>query len=541
MTADDYGYDVAAQLDSGPITGSSGSTSYAYSASDDLTADTTAFSSASYSSVGALCWTYSGTSSNACSSPPSGSTKYGTNSEGERSTTTPPSGGVSYTYGWAADTGVLTCRNDAGTTCSTTSPSSTTNVYTYDGDGLRATATIDSTTTGYAWGSLDGNPTLFSNGGWDYLYAAGTTPIEQIAAGPGPTRDLLLSDENGNVRGLVQLSSGTHADELVNYTDYDAYGNPITESGGSAETHGLTATQTSLNANYLATTPWGFGEGITDYTTGLIYLVNRYYDPATGQFLSIDPLVDQTGEAYAYAGGDPVNETDPTGLGGHGGGGNPVAYACHSAFYDASAANCIRAELYQAEGGRGFGPVSPPTVSNQTIDCSGSGVAGSFTWDSPTLFVPGPLPLTIQDDVTYSGSEGAIDVGLHADGSVDVGAGNTTADFSSQGALDGLSAQVPGLNWLSVSSSGDISVTFSAEKELPSDAGKVDVATTATLLTRDIRPPGAIDVAEVAAAAAAPFVVVVIARIAGGLGCQVVGLGPEDPISDVCTGAFAAG
>jgi uncharacterized protein RhaS with RHS repeats len=41
--------------------------------------------------------------------------------------------------------------------------------------------------------------------------------------------------------------------------------------------------------------------------------VGRYYDPATGQFLSVDPLVDDTGQAYAYTGDDPVNEADPTG------------------------------------------------------------------------------------------------------------------------------------------------------------------------------------------------------------------------------------
>jgi uncharacterized protein RhaS with RHS repeats len=42
--------------------------------------------------------------------------------------------------------------------------------------------------------------------------------------------------------------------------------------------------------------------------------VNRYYDPATGQFLSVDPLVDETDEAYSYTGGDPVVGSDPSGL-----------------------------------------------------------------------------------------------------------------------------------------------------------------------------------------------------------------------------------
>ena len=44
------------------------------------------------------------------------------------------------------------------------------------------------------------------------------------------------------------------------------------------------------------------------------YLVGRYYDPATGQFLSVDAKVQQTLEAYLYAGDDPVNRIDPSGM-----------------------------------------------------------------------------------------------------------------------------------------------------------------------------------------------------------------------------------
>jgi uncharacterized protein RhaS with RHS repeats len=44
-----------------------------------------------------------------------------------------------------------------------------------------------------------------------------------------------------------------------------------------------------------------------------LLLVGRYYDPATGQFLNVDPMVDETGQPYAYTGDDPVNGTDPTG------------------------------------------------------------------------------------------------------------------------------------------------------------------------------------------------------------------------------------
>ena len=44
------------------------------------------------------------------------------------------------------------------------------------------------------------------------------------------------------------------------------------------------------------------------------YSVRRYYDPATGQFGTVDPLIDRFGKSYAYADGDPPNTIDPLGL-----------------------------------------------------------------------------------------------------------------------------------------------------------------------------------------------------------------------------------
>jgi len=60
-------------------------------------------------------------------------------------------------------------------------------------------------------------------------------------------------------------------------------------------------------------TPFGFAGAYTD-PTGLLYLINRYYDPTTGQFISVDPDLAQTQAPYAYADGNPVTGTDPAGL-----------------------------------------------------------------------------------------------------------------------------------------------------------------------------------------------------------------------------------
>jgi RHS repeat-associated protein len=58
------------------------------------------------------------------------------------------------------------------------------------------------------------------------------------------------------------------------------------------------------------------GDCVGQYTdpTGYIFLRARYYDPAAGQFLTVDPDVDSTRSAYGYVAGDPLNATDPSGL-----------------------------------------------------------------------------------------------------------------------------------------------------------------------------------------------------------------------------------
>ena len=43
-------------------------------------------------------------------------------------------------------------------------------------------------------------------------------------------------------------------------------------------------------------------------------VINRYYDPTTDEFLSIDPDVAQTDQPYVFTNDDPLNAEDPLGL-----------------------------------------------------------------------------------------------------------------------------------------------------------------------------------------------------------------------------------
>jgi RHS repeat-associated protein len=64
------------------------------------------------------------------------------------------------------------------------------------------------------------------------------------------------------------------------------------------------------------TTPLGYDAQYTSPDTGLVYLRARTYDPATAQFLSVDPIASLTRAPYSYADDNPLNYYDPTGLSG---------------------------------------------------------------------------------------------------------------------------------------------------------------------------------------------------------------------------------
>jgi RHS repeat-associated protein len=164
----------------------------------------------------------------------------------------------------------------------------------YDGDGLRQSATTTptggtATTEHFTWNPSSPVPELLMDSDNAYIYGPGNTPLEQVNLSTGALR-YLIADSLGSVRGIV-TASGT----LTASTAYDAWGN-------SESTGGLTNS-----------TPFGYAGGYTD-PTGLIYLIHRYYDPSTGQFLSVDPLVEKTVAPYIYGADDPVIVVDPNGL-----------------------------------------------------------------------------------------------------------------------------------------------------------------------------------------------------------------------------------
>ncbi|WP_158104182.1 RHS repeat-associated core domain-containing protein [Amycolatopsis pretoriensis] len=191
-----------------------------------------------------------------------------------------------------------------------------TQTYTYDAEGRTATATDPTGTSAYVY-DADGNR-------------------------------LITHDPTGATLSIGDLeifqTAGTHASTAIRY--YSHGGTQVAERVGTSGlrwmlgdlhgTNGLSITQGTLQPNQRYTDPFGnvraqtstwpdkhgFVGGYQD-TTGLTHLGARDYDPVTGRFTKVDPVLTpdlpQTLNAYAYANNSPVTESDPSGLS-----------ACHS-------------------------------------------------------------------------------------------------------------------------------------------------------------------------------------------------------------------
>lgn len=112
------------------------------------------------------------------------------------------------------------------------------------------------------------------------------------------------TDFPGSVTGLIR-SDGT----LVSQYFYTPFGVLLSSDNYGPVGGPMTTVDTVTN-------PLRFAAREYDAETGLYFMRARYYDPALGRFISEDPIGLGGGiNPYTYAADDPVNNTDPLGLG----------------------------------------------------------------------------------------------------------------------------------------------------------------------------------------------------------------------------------
>jgi RHS repeat-associated protein len=268
-----YGYDKLNRLTGDQR--STGSTSWSYDAADELTqvADTTSPSTStlSYDAAAELTRFRS-----MAGTTPTQDLTLSYDANGDRTGQTDSVSGAASGYGYdKADRLVTATVGSTSASCG------------YDGDGLRTSKTVNGTTTQQTWDAAAGLPLVLQDGTTRYVTGPGGLPIEQVAADGTVLYD--VQDQLGSTRGLLNGAGQT----VATYT-YDPYGRQTAHTG-------------------TASTPFGYVGQYTDTETGLQYLRARYYDPATAQFLTRDPLQDVSRQSYGYAADDPLNHVDPSG------------------------------------------------------------------------------------------------------------------------------------------------------------------------------------------------------------------------------------
>jgi RHS repeat-associated protein len=95
-------------------------------------------------------------------------------------------------------------------------------------------------------------------------------------------------------RAATNVATGA----VAQWIDYDELGNVLADTNPGFQ-------------------PFGFAGGIYDPDTGLVHFGVRDYDAITGRWTAKDPILFDGGQSnlYVYVGNDPINRTDPTGLG----------------------------------------------------------------------------------------------------------------------------------------------------------------------------------------------------------------------------------
>jgi RHS repeat-associated protein len=126
---------------------------------------------------------------------------------------------------------------------------------------------------------------------------------------------------------ILLTCSALHAQSqgTVTYVYTDPQGTPLAEAdanGNITATFDYTPYGTYAPQGTSTPGPTPNGPGYTghvnDPETNLVYMQARYYDPATGHFLSVDPTTPSAGgtsafNRYAYASNNPIGNVDPNG------------------------------------------------------------------------------------------------------------------------------------------------------------------------------------------------------------------------------------
>ncbi|MEU1277644.1 RHS repeat-associated core domain-containing protein [Streptomyces sp. NPDC005805] len=240
---------------------------------------------------------------------------------------------TTYCYGAGQPHTLTATSTQASANCSTTVPT-----YAYDATGNTTKRPGKSASQALAW-SDEGRLSKLTEGtaSTDYIYDAdGTLLIRHAKNGErvlyaGATElhrrangTLWAQRHYGSGDQTVAVRSNESGTVKLMYLAGDHHGTQsLAVDAGSAQTFSKRwMTPFGADRGTPAGGSWpsdkGFLGKTADKGTGLTHIGARQYDPAIGQFISVDPILmperPQSLNGYAYASQSPVTFSDPTGL-----------------------------------------------------------------------------------------------------------------------------------------------------------------------------------------------------------------------------------
>ncbi|CAL9321361.1 hypothetical protein SUDANB66_06317 [Streptomyces sp. SudanB66_2053] len=221
----------------------------------------------------------------------------------------PAPGGTTYTYNDASE---LTGKNGSTTG------------WAYDKLGNETAAASNTPRTGESWTDHSQLSGITAGGKTYDLVHAGTTNAERTKLGSTwfhhTALGLASTTTNGVDTGFIREPAGTLNSMTTGGKSYyyltDATGHVLGLADDTGKrTHAYAYGPTGLprgTTTEAVPQPYRYAGAYLD-PTGLYKMGHRYYDPTLGRFTQPDPSGQET-NPYLYAVGDPVNNTDPTGL-----------------------------------------------------------------------------------------------------------------------------------------------------------------------------------------------------------------------------------
>ncbi len=212
-----------------------------------------------------------------------GSTTYGHDAKGERTSRT--AGGQTTTYRY----------DGMGNLVGATLPDGTVIEYLLDARDRRVGKRVNGALV-QAFLYLDGlRPVAELDGAGfvvnRFVYATGGNVPDYLLKGGVAYR--IVTDQVGTPRLVIDTATG----QVVQQMDHDEFGRVVLDTNPGFQ-------------------PFGFAGGLYDRQTGLVHFGAREYDPETGRWTAKDPIGFSGGDGnlYAYAGNEPINGADPSGL-----------------------------------------------------------------------------------------------------------------------------------------------------------------------------------------------------------------------------------